>query len=204
MSTLAEVRNSVLDELYRTGDMTAQAETAIMDAVRYYERFPFWFNEERATSNTVDGQEYYALPQDFQDVYRVSVTVSSNKYLLIRRTAREMEALYISAANYRGYPQDYSIERNELRLGPVPNGAYTLEMFYRKAAETTTATSQTNIFLTNAEWLIRKRSAAELCLSILQDAERAAHFKAMEQDELISLRSESARRTMRGHGYRRS
>lgn len=203
MANLATCRNRVLDELNRSGQLTAQAHTAIQDAVDFFKRRHFWFNEERATNNTQDGVEYYALPSDFGDVISLNINVNDNVYELIRRTHEQMEARYIHANNYTGEPMDYEIIRNELRLGPVPSSARTLEMVYRKEPATATASGDTNFFLLHAEPMIRWRAAGYMAVNILQNEQRGMSFLQFSEQEYRNLLSESSRRLMRGHGKRR-
>lgn len=203
MADLRTCRNNILDELNRTGRFTSQAHTAIQTAIDYHKKKFYWFNEERATNNTQDGVEYYDLPADYGEVISLNINVNNNVYTLNERTHEEMERMYVHSSNYKGEPQDFEIIRNELRLGPIPSSARTLEMVYRKEPSTATAETDTNIFLLHAEPMIRWRAAGQMAFTVLQDDQRANGFAQLTAAEEQALTSESNRRRMRGSGKRR-
>ena len=203
MANLGECVNRILEPLFLTGEYTAGAKTAIKTATDFYKRKLFWFNEEMGTGVTISGTERYAFPADFGDLLTLNITINNNNYPLRRRTSQEMDNLYVSAAQYSGYPQDFSIEKNAIRLGPIPNGAYTLKIYYRKEPATATADSQTNIFLTNAEPLIRWKAAADIAFNYRRDTEAAQGFLLQADMELKNHQSESLQKQMKGSGRRR-
>ena len=200
--TLGETINKLLDECWRTGEFTSQAAEYIDQAIQHYKGESFWFNEDRATTNTVQGQKRYALPDDYQQVKTLSISDSDSEYELTRRTYEEMLELYPDDSE--GMPTDYCIDRQEIWLGPVPNDAYTLRILYQREPVTATAEAQTNIFLDNANALIRAYAGKMLTGLVLRDAEAASLFAMIETQELQKLRGETTKRLMTGKPKRRS
>lgn len=198
---LGEARNRLLDELWRTGEMTAEAEMYIAEAINHYAPKTFWFNEERATANTYQGQKRYALPDDFMRMKVLSIIHDGNEYELKRRTYEEMLELYPDDSE--GVPEDYCLDRGEIWLGPVPNSNYTMRILYHKAPQTATAEAQTNIFLTYAPSLVRAHAGVEMSSKILRDPNAAAMFAQTVNTELQALVSETNRRLMTGKTRRR-
>ena len=203
MSSRQETTNTLLDELDRTGQLTSQAHTYIDEAIDHYSRNAFWFNEEIATAQTVTGEEYLDLPANWGLEYTINVQIGTNTYPLNERTFAQMDDLYISAANYTGYPEDYCIYREQIRLGPIPSGAYTLKMAYLKQPNDLTSDSATNISLENINELVRMRAARRMCERILQDTDRAQYFLRDEMEALRMARSKSSRYQMTGHSRKR-
>jgi len=201
--SFGSIRNDVLDELFKTGSLTAQAENHIKKAIEHYKYDAFWFNEQISTAQTIAGQEYMALPDDYGDDFNLSITINTNSYPLKRRTFKEMEELYVSSQDYNGYPQDYCLFKRELRLGPIPAQAWKLTMAYRRFPLDLSASADTNIFTDNAENLILSRAASTVSGRILRDQKRAVEFKALEKEARQKLSGTTARYVMRGHGQRR-
>lgn len=198
-ATMSTIIAQVLDDLYRT-DLTSQATTAIIDAVKHYERKPWWFMEERATSSTVAGQEYYALPADFGVMDSLVINIGSTKYPLTRRSQEQIDDWAEVSAT--GAPTDYALYDQQIRLWLVPNDTYTMTMSYRaKLPELTAAAS--NAWTNICGELIRRRAAADLAFTILQDADRAAGFVALANDLYRELRSEHNQRVMPSHTRKR-
>ena len=199
MSDYATLVNRVLDDIDRQGSLTSQAQSAIQTAIDHYEGTRFYFNQERATAQTVNGQEFFPLPTDVLDIDVLSITVNGYTYKLDRRTYETLEDWFVQANTYLGYPSDYAIYNQQIRLYPVPNAdGYTLTLSYAKRLDTLENDADENEWTGVAEELIRSRADADISFRILQDEKRAVGFKAFEQDAYQRLVSESNRRMMTG------
>lgn len=199
--TLASTRNQLLDELDRTGQLTAQAHRYINQAIDHYKKDAFWFNEQIATSHTIANQEYLALPIDWGEEYTLSLDSTGNGdfYPLNYRTMEEMEELYIASGQYTGIPIDYTIFRQEIRLGPIPDDRYPVKMAYRVDPGTASESSQTNVYLENANNLILSRAASKMCRKILKNTQRSVEFASDESEARAKLRGQTTRYQMRGY-----
>ena len=202
MSDYATLVNRVLDDLDRQGSLTSQAQNAIQTAIDHYEGTRFFFNQERATAQTVNAQEFYALPSDVLDIDVLSITISNDTYKLIRRTYETLEDWNDQTST--GYPTDYAVYNQQIRLYPIPNAdGYTLTLSYAKRLSALSSDSDSNAWTTTAEELIRSRADADMSYRILQNDKRAIGFKMLEQDAYQRLLSESNRRMMTGRTRKR-
>lgn len=200
MSDFRTIRNRILDELDRD-DLSAQAELAIKSAVEFYSPRRFWFNEARATASTVADQEYYPLPDDFVAEDVLTISVNDTVYPLRRVSNEQIDDWTMSTSVNTGRPQEYALQGTELRLYPVPDDSYTLTMSYQKRLTELAAEGDSNAWTTDAEELIRRRAEGDLCLSVLQDNERATGFYLLASDVLAALLTRSMRHV--GTGYTR-
>lgn len=204
MSTYGTMRARVLDELNRAGEMTSQALSAIQSAIDHYEKMPFWFNDGRATTTTVAGTEWYPLPTDFISENKLLILVNGASYELRRIAFEESEELYQPYAISSGNPYLYAIFQEQIRLYPIPNGAFTITLSYHKALSTLTNEGDTNAWMTDGEELIRSRAEADLSFRILRDKSTSDYFRRFEEKALSRLVSTTSRRFSTGKTRRRS
>ena len=59
-----------------------------------------------------------------------------------------MEDWFVQSATYTGYPTDYALYDEQIRLYPIPNGTYTLTLSYQKQLDGLAGEADTN------EWMI--------------------------------------------------
>lgn len=205
MSDYSTLVNRVLDDIDRQGSLTSQAQTAIQTAIDHYEGTRFYFNQERATAQTVNEQEFYPLPDDVLDIDVLSITVNGYTYKLNRRTYEQIEDWHVQASTSTGQPSDYAIYNQQIRFYPIPDkDGYTLTLSYAKRLSALSNDTDSNAWTGVAEELIRSRTDADLSFRILQDEKRAVGFKAFEQDAYQRLVSESNRRMMTGRTRKRA
>lgn len=181
-----DMQDRIADELIRN-DLTSQIKKAIQTAIRNYERERFHFNETRATASTVDGQEYYDLPDDFISMDSLTVTITDRQYPLIPRTWQYIEDISWGGKTWQGYPQDYAIYAGQFRLYPIPNGAYELELAYIKKLAELEDRSDTNEWMNQGEELIRCRAKRELFMHVIYDMELSQVMQSAETQALKSL-----------------
>jgi len=177
MTDYVTMQTRIADELVR-GDLSSQIKSAIQSAIDFYETQRFWFNETRSTIATVDGTEYYDLPTDFLEMDTLGITISSRYYQLVAKTHDYLDQINWGAGTWKGFPYFYSLFDNDIRLYPIPDGAYTLTLTYLKQLDALSADTDTNNWMTTAEELIRTRAKVDLLENVirgkeaLKDAER--------------------------------
>jgi len=205
MSDFGTVRNRILSDLNRTSsnDLTSTAETEINSAIAFYEKRRFWFLEGRTSTYTVDGQEYYALPDDFRDDDSLVVNASGTTYPLIKRPYSVLESWYTQSTS-KGTPSDYAIYDEQIRLYPIPNGAYQMTLSYYKELPTLSAASDTNAWMTEGEGLIRARVEWVLNVRKLHDYDAAQACRELEAEELAQHERITRARLMTGKTRKRS
>lgn len=115
MSTYGDMVTRVTDELARS-DLSSQTQTAIMRAIRFYERRRWWFNETRFTFSTVSGQEYYSDVEAgnrtisrLKSVDSATLLVNSvNRYPITQRSWNYINTISSTSTNY-GQPEDFCL-----------------------------------------------------------------------------------------------
>ena len=134
MATYAEVERWLIQDMAREGEegVTAAAAQAISNAIKYYEAQPWWFLETRTTITSSSSAEYYTVPSDFREMDSITVEVSNNTYSLQERHYSLLEDWAAKSNVFTGYPTDYALYNDEIRLYPVPNGAYDMVLSYRR------------------------------------------------------------------------
>ena len=200
--TYGTMQARIADEMNRT-DLTAAIQSAIQSAIRYHSGTRFWWNEARATTAdgfgpTVAGTEWYDLPTDFEVFDTLSASVNGDTYLLEQIPADYGEQIQVDAAFHTGQPWKFSIYRGQVRLYPVPNGAFPLILSYVKSLATLSADGDTNAWMTHGEELIRLRAKADLYINYLENPGMAQAMDFAEQRVLGRLKSRTLSRMAGG------
>lgn len=204
MTTYGTMQDRIADELDRA-DLTNQITRAIKSAIAYYERKPFWFNEQRTISfPTVDGQEFYGSSDDSDipnllriDTLKIAET-STDKYDLERRPFEELDAYSQSNVNDEGKPVWYAYYAKQIRLYPIPDASYSIYGSGIIALADLSATTDTNAWMTDGEALIRARAKWDLYTHVIKEVESAQLMKAAENEELRSLMAATSARKATG------
>ena len=182
----------------------------INSAVRHYEGMRVWWTEVRNwyISSTVDGQRYYSLTSDFLKMDSLVIHYNSSKWPLRERTWDDIEDKDRSIDDIKGTPQSYVIYGNEIRLFPIPNGAYSLIGSYVKSTPrtsltgsyTTTATStashndRTGGWYEYGEEVIRERAKAAVMINYFRDTNARTESALLKQQgkEFLSMQEGDA------------
>lgn len=203
MTTLAIMKARVADELARS-DLTSQIAYAITDAIERYQPDRFWFNESRdLTFSTVASQEYYtsadnALIPDIYAIDYVAITVSSTVHSLSRYSPEQMEGLSDNATQ-TGEPYAYTYYQKKIRLYPVPTQVYTIRVAgHVKVAVPASDSEASNVWMTDAERLIRARAKLNLALDVLHDGDLATAMTAMIDEAYSQLKGRTNRQVGTG------
>lgn len=128
MATITELKAKIADDINRT-DLTSQISDAVQQAVDFYSVEALWFQEERASNTTEQGEPLYELPEDFLSLHTLYVTVNSAKYPLNQMQMAQFEARHIDDS-LEGEPTDFTIYDQQIKLGPTPDAEYLLTMHY--------------------------------------------------------------------------
>jgi hypothetical protein len=198
MSTFAQVKSRIADDLNRT-DLDTQIGVAINRAIRYYyNRFRFYFNQTSTTFSTVANQFAYGtsdgIPAYVKEIDFLSVQLSSQS--IQELTPRTFEWIQqMNTGNLTGTPTDYAYYQEKIYLYPVPNTVFTMNLFYTKSYADLSSASDTNDFTEEAEDLIEARAEWWLYSRIIKDYDAAATAKQEESDALIQLVTETTRIT---------
>lgn len=191
MTTYATLRSRIADEIARS-DLTSNINSAILDAIKHYERERFWWNEKRDTASTVANQQSYAMPDsaaEFPLIFadQLTITVNSSIYDLPQINHSEL-VRRTTNASHTGEPSHWSYFQDAVWLYPIPNGVYTLTLLYVGQLAALSADGDTNAWVVTAEELIRSRAKHTLYRHVIRDREMADQMMFAERDALNNLR----------------
>jgi hypothetical protein len=179
----------IADDLVR-GDLAAQIVNAINDAIALQEGERYAFNERRYRILTVADQEYYPLTsptlltsagaavglgETILEIDSITATSSQSPYPLCPRTEQWFAEQWASAT-YRGEPADYGLYMQQLRIFPVPDGVYPIDMagLARLAPNPLSASGDTNAWMTEGAAIIRAQAKILLYRDLLRDPDGVA------------------------------
>ena len=205
MTDFGTMTNRVLRDLTRTkpNDLTAHAQDEIKTSIAHYEKRRFWFVEGRATASTTSGTEYYALPTDFLDEDIISIQVNNWTYPLIKRTWGTIEDWFVQSNTFLGYPTDFALYQEQIRLYPIPNGTYTLTISYYKQLDSLSADGDTNAWMVEGEELIRTHTEERIYRLKIKDRVQADEAKTARNEVLAEMMKLTNARLLTGRTRRR-
>lgn len=154
--------------------------------------------EARDTSiATVSGTAYYTLPTGSLQVRNVKLNtspVTSLTYL----TPDYFDTRWASSTN--GKPKVYTIIGNQLRLGPTPDGIYTVEIDHYVAITALSDANTTNWIVTNAPNLILYAALLETAPFLNDDDKRISKWAELYEAglETVLLKDRRARQPSQG------
>ena len=186
-----------------TSPTLAEIKAAILSAVAHYTTMPFYFLQSRAlTFSTVAGQDYYTSA-DLADIPNIahidalSITVGGVVSQLDRRGFDYIEAVNSNTAT-RGRPSYYCYYAKQIRLAPYPDAVYSVRIAGDIRLAELSADADTNVWMTDAERLIRFRASYDLWANVLADEARASVARRNEMDALSWLMAEGTQRGTSG------
>jgi hypothetical protein len=205
----------IADDMVRD-DLASQIKNAINDAIELQEGERYKFNEKRYRILTVAGQEYYDLRgstlltsagaavgtgEALLEIDDIICTVSNNPYPLIQRTQQHINEW--QSSTYQGQPADYTLYGQQLRIWPIPNDAYTLDLMglARLAPNPLSADSDTNAWMTDGAGVIRGQAKMLLYRDILRDTEGYGLARQQLIDAGGNPEPASAKRKMAAQAY---
>jgi hypothetical protein len=194
MTTYAVMRSRIEDEIY-DATITSSVNSAILDAISFYGRKKFWFNQTTLTWPTVAAQELYgtsdnaSIPNVLEFLEPLKVTSGSYKYDVDPVPHEKINSAQNGAIT--GLPCHYSYFNLNVRLYPIPDAVYTITAYVHYKLTALSADGDSNAWTTDAEELIRTRAKRQLALHKLWDAEMYTRLKPAEDEALAALRSET-------------
>jgi hypothetical protein len=196
MTDQATMNARILDELINEKITAAQVDKAIISSVRHYRGRKFFFNQILDTLATVDGTEWYSAATTITDLSKLKKLLWANITLnSIKSPMRIRTVEYIDSVQYgsqEGVPYILGYGRQQLRLYPIPDDAYTIEFFaHYEFTEPTVAGNSTVAWFTHGEELIRCAAEKRLAYAILQAPDLAMEFNRMEMEALAVLDQET-------------
>lgn len=190
-STLATMRARLADDFLDSLLSAAQINTAINRAIIHYQTEPFWFTQTSDTFSTVASQQSYTtadgVASDILSIDYVKILISGNNTNLRPTEFPELQRRTYNSSDL-GQPSVFAWGLSKIWLYPIPDGAYTVTMYYRKSYSELSADADTNDWLTYAEDLIEARATLWLASRITKDRETMQVAMSDENMALSALR----------------
>lgn len=169
ISNFATLRTAVSDWINwddtdsRIATFVQLAEARINREVRH------WKMDATATLSV--STQYTALPADFMDVKRVSVTDTQDPLRLV--SVHDLQDMRDAANNQAGAPYVYAISNGQLEVFPTPDTATDVTLHYVARITSFSADSDTN-------WLLTEHPDVYLYGSLMQAAPYLAEDQRTE------------------------
>lgn len=187
MATYGGAIDLILTELGRSDNsITAVAERELLKAIEHYAPHKFWFNEGRVSftaSNTI----YYPLESMsayMLEIEQASVVVSGSVYDLHLQSHADLQIEDMTGVT--GYPTDFAIFGNQIRLYPKPASGttYQVDLDGTKRIATLSASTDSNEWTDEALDLISARVEKIMCARKFKDFEAAQAYQVAEDQAL--------------------
>lgn len=186
--SLQDMIDRIASEIVR-GDINAQIENAILDAINTYQGERFWFTEpsipNEPTFNTVIGQATYDEVANAQlglmyDIDYMTYVQGNTVFQIIRRSPLEVQTAN-QIGQIAGPPCEFSYAGSSVTIYPTPDQVYTISIFgHINVDAPPDAANTTNVWMNTAEKLIRCRAKYELAMHVTRNAQMA---QAMHPDQ---------------------
>jgi len=145
LSTYDELKTSIANWADRDDLSNFIPDFIALTEARFNRELRLRSMEQKEYATTVGGQANYALPTNYLQMREFRLN-----------TDPTVSLQYVSPEIYEswnvgsGRPKWYTIIANEIRLGPVPSGAYEMEMLFWRKFPSLSSTHTTNWMLQNA------------------------------------------------------
>lgn len=203
MTDFGTMQDRIANEVYQTADATnlsgglttAQVQSAIQSAIKHYEREEFWFNQTTGTFATVADQEYYTSSDlaDIATLVRIDSmkgTLGSTKLNIEQTTFEKIDDWQNGSVT--AFPRHFAYYKENIRLYPIPDDAYTITMAWLKRFSALSADGDTNAWVDDAEELIRQRASADIRINILLDEGARAEARSLFGSGFLSVMEQPA------------
>lgn len=188
ITTFAELKTAVANWLNRS-DLTTYIPDFVTLAEKRINRdvakLALVGLEKRSTSTTTSGDAYVTLPTDVQTIKSVKLNTSPVRRLK-PMSLDAIEEAYSSTSTSKPYA--YSVVGSEIRLAPIPDSTYTIEIAYCYTPSVLSDSNTSNWFLTDTPDLLLYASLLE-AEPFLKNDQRILTWQSMYDRGLESLDS---------------
>lgn len=212
--TYGLMQTRIADEMVRD-DLSGQIQKAINDAINVWEGIRFTFNERKYLINTVASTEYYsftaptmtlfdstalATGETLLEIDSIRITVNNSFYPLTPRTQQWFARNAALPSQYLGQPDSYTIFNDQLRLFPVPQQAYPINIdgLARLGPAPLVNEDDTNAWMVAGEAIIRQQAKYIIYRDITKDAEGKANAGEGIQEAQFALERKGVAKLMTG------
>ena len=194
MTTYVTMRSRIAEELTDSAVTNTHINSAILTAIKHYERKPWWFNQKVGTFSTVAAQELYTS-SDLTDIPKIVIIESmlmgsSSTTKAPLRGIDNSNIDELQDGSVTGDPEFYARFADKIRLYPIPSAVRTMTVSYVYKLTALSADADTNAWTDECEELIRQAAKRILATDILHADDMAARYGALEQVAHDNLRNE--------------
>lgn len=190
MATLADLKTRIITEMVRdelSDDLAAQMLVHIQKACRYYQNEKFWFNSIITSAVTVPSTATVSVPASMLRVDRVTIPAYYTELLEVTLGDLEYDTI-------ESIPRGYAYYNDALKLYPIPDAVYTLELTGLAEVDAPAVDADTSIWTNDAGDLIVARTKMTLYRDQFRDPEGTQLAQADVQEVFAQLKRETARR----------
>lgn len=201
MPTFGQLKTRIAERINISNE-DSKIGDAINEAISFYSHQHLWFNEATAQFTTVEDNPDLtpsptALPADFLYEWEqggLILTYNNRKYELQKITHSQREA--IDDTNSTSQPSFYTYRLQKIYLYPIPDRAYTVDLYYIKSYDTLTTDNASNDWTNFADRLIEAKALADLYLNERHSDNKHSVYEDKAKREFDNLQ----KRNRKGRG----
>jgi len=203
MATLSELRTRIANKL-SDGQLlrptSAQIDQAVNASIDFYENRYFWFQEALEALTTVAGNgTLTGVPTTFKyQTHPNSLVLLKNNYRYELQAISPVEFDAIANDIDNGLPRYYTYRNGAFEITPLPDDAYTVNLYYYKSYADLSGDSAENDFTNYATRLIEYKTLLDLIEDYKPEDTRQATYKIKLKDEEDTIMNETYNRTATG------
>jgi hypothetical protein len=187
LATYSDLKQAVANYLART-DLTDLIPTFIaLGEVRFNRELKLRANLKRAVTTTVDATNtpsaFVLFPTDYNQIKSVTITGTPNR-LLDFIPASQFPGL--SGSSEVGKPSFFTVLGNQIRLGPSPDAAYTMELVYYSNFSALSDSSTSNWLMANGPDIYLYATLIEAEPYLMNDA-RVQLWKSLYDEAIAKI-----------------
>ncbi len=192
MATFGDIQAQVSQRLLDPNAVAISSSSvaaSVNDAIRYWKKRRFWFNEEFSSVVLTQNVGTIPLPSDFlvpaTDYDGFLIEYSAMRYPLRKTTQQEYDTVWLS--NGYGLPYLYARVGRDYECYPLPDRNYDCKVHYLKEYQDLVIPNDTNDFTEHAARLLMLWACANLTAELRQDDKMESYYRNAADDEYKEL-----------------
>jgi len=186
LATYSDLKTSVANYLNRDDLTTVIPDFITLTENRLNRNLRVRTNLVRAETTTSANTSFYNLPNDLIELRNITYDTTSSSYALDYLSPESLSREY--GVYTSGMPRAYTNLGKDIKLGPTPDAAYTININYFKKLETLSDANPTNLILSEFPELYLFSACLEGSI-FLNDTEQMQRFMALYQQTLDDVKA---------------
>lgn len=192
MATYSALKERIAQEMERNdiasgGESESMLDLHIGRACEFYADRKFWFNSIVTSASTIPSAQDVTIPAGVRIIERL--TIPSYSMELKEVQIRQM----VDFPTY-AVPGFYAYLNNTIRLYPIPDAVYTLNIYGIAQIDAPTLPDDSNVWTNEAQDLIVGRVKKNLFRGVFRDPDGAGLAASEEAEEFNRMLQETSRR----------